>query len=239
MKRKKLLLTAIILLITLSIFTYFMDLKNYNNNIEPKHCIKVINKDDSKVTYYGLGYKIIRYVNVSPVEPFSNNKGSKFGSWFMKYDLPSEPQEITDIETFYQISLTQNKNINSLPSSYTVTQAEEDNCLILTNKIINKKEYEDFFNEYNNHKNSFIRIVETTIEGDLLIYDLLYYNDFLYLVTDYSRDKYATETDKELSLEKYKYLSNYKYKNKTYLVLNNEEINENNFKNGTVFTISK
>ena len=30
-----------------------------------------------------------------------------------------------------------------------------------------------------------------------------------------------------------------KYKNKTYLVLNNEEINENNFKNGTVFTISK
>ena len=93
--------------------------------------------------------------------------------------------------------------------------------------------------EYNNHKNSFIRIVETTIEGDLLIYDLLYYNDFLYLVTDYSRDKYATETDKELSLEKYKYLSNYKYKNKTYLVLNNEEINENNFKNGTVFTISK
>ena len=118
-------------------------------------------------------------------------------------------------------------------------QAEKDNCLILTNKIINKKEYEDFLNEYNNHKNSFIRIVETTIEGDLLIYDLLYYNDFLYLVTDYSRDKYATETDKELSLEKYKYLSNYKYKNKTYLVLNNEEINENNFKNGTVFTISK
>lgn len=239
MKRKKILLTVIILLITLSIFTYFMDLKNYNNNIEPKHCIKVINKDGSKVTYYGLGYKIIRYVNVSPVEPFSNNKGSKFGSWFMKYDLPSEPQEITNIETFYQISLTQNKNINSLPSSYTVTQAEEDNCLILTNKIINKKEYEDFLNEYNNHKNSFIRIIETTIEGDLLIYDLLYYNDFLYLVTDYSRDKYATATDKELSLEKYKYLSNYKYKNKTYLVLNNEEINENNFKNGTVFTISK
>ena len=68
---------------------------------------------------------------------------------------------------------------------------------------------------------------------------MLYYNDFLYLVTDYSRDKYATETDKELSLEKYKYLSNYKYKNKTYLVLNNEEINENNFNNGTVFTISK
>ena len=120
-----------------------------------------------------------------------------------------------------------------------ITQAEKDNCLILTNKIINKKEYEDFLNEYNNHKNSFIRIIETTIEGDLLIYDLLYYNDFLYLVTDYSRDKYATETDKELSLEKYKYLSNYKYKNKTYLVLNNEEINENNFKNGTVFTISK
>ena len=105
--------------------------------------------------------------------------------------------------------------------------------------IYSKKEYEDFLNEYNNHKNSFIRIIETTIEGDLLIYDLLYYNDFLYLVTDYSRDKYATETDKELSLEKYKYLSNYKYKNKTYLVLNNEEINENNFKNGTVFTISK
>ena len=55
---------------------------------EPKCCIKIVSYDGSKVTYWGLGYKVIRYVGVSPNEPYENNIGVKMGSWFMKYELP-------------------------------------------------------------------------------------------------------------------------------------------------------
>ena len=241
MKNKKIiiLIISILLLITLAVSTYFIDLKNYKNNTEPKFCIKIINKDATKVTYYGLGYKIIRYVNISPSEPYYNNKGTKIGTWFMKYIPPVEEPKFIDINSFYKVSLTKNKNIKSLPKSYTLKQAETDNCVILTENIINKTVLDNFLNDYNNHTNSFIRIIETTTEGDLLIYDLLYYQEKINLIIDYSRDQYASESAKELSLEKYKYINYFKYKKKTYLVLTNEEINENNFKNGIVFTISK
>lgn len=35
-----------------------------------------------------MGYKVIRYVGVSPNELYENNIGVKMGSWFMKYELP-------------------------------------------------------------------------------------------------------------------------------------------------------
>lgn len=31
--------------------------------------------------------KVIRYVGVSPNEPYESNIGAKMGSWFMKYEL--------------------------------------------------------------------------------------------------------------------------------------------------------
>ena len=39
------------------------------------------------MTYWGLVYKVIRYVGVSPNEPYKNNVGVKIGSWFMRYEL--------------------------------------------------------------------------------------------------------------------------------------------------------
>ena len=64
--------------------------------MEPKYVIKTISYNGEKVTYWGLGYKVIRYVGVSPKEPFKNNIGVKYGSWFMKYEL--EDNSSTNIE---------------------------------------------------------------------------------------------------------------------------------------------
>lgn len=80
----------LIILIVIGIITNYVDSGRVTTGHEPKYCIKIVSKDGSKVTYLGLGYKVIRYVGVSPNEPYENNIGVKMGSWFMKYDLPKE-----------------------------------------------------------------------------------------------------------------------------------------------------
>ena len=89
MKKKILIIIGVILLILLvtGLFTNYIDSARVRNSIEPKYVIKLVDKIGSKVTYYGLGYKVIRYVSVSPNEPYKNNIGVKYGSWFMEYEL--------------------------------------------------------------------------------------------------------------------------------------------------------
>ena len=78
---------VLIVLIVMGIITNYIDSGRVTTGHEPKYCIKIINNDGSKVTYWGLGYKVIRYVGVSPNEPYENNIGVKMGSWFMRYEL--------------------------------------------------------------------------------------------------------------------------------------------------------
>ena len=52
--------------------------------------IIIISDNGNKVTYWGLGYKVIRYTSVSPYESFKSNRGVKFGSWFMKYEIEKD-----------------------------------------------------------------------------------------------------------------------------------------------------
>ena len=65
-----------------------------------KYTIKFVTDNGSKVTYWGLGYKVIRYTSVSPNEPYKNNIGVKYGSWFMKYELPEKVNiSLEDVNT--------------------------------------------------------------------------------------------------------------------------------------------
>ena len=88
MNKKLLIITLIIflILIALAFITNYIDTGRVTTGHEPKCCIKIVSNDGSKVTYWGLGYKVIRYVGVSPKEPYENNIGVKMGSWFMKKD---------------------------------------------------------------------------------------------------------------------------------------------------------
>ena len=89
MKKKTLIVIGIIIIILfiVGLFTSYIDSARVRNSVEPKYVIKIISEDGNKVTYWGLGYKIIRYPSVSPNEPYKNNRGIKYGSWFMKYEL--------------------------------------------------------------------------------------------------------------------------------------------------------
>lgn len=90
MNKKLLIITLIffLIIIVLASITNYVDTGRVTTGHEPKCCIKIVSYDGSKVTYWGLGYKVIRYVGVSPNEPYENNIGVKMGSWFMKYELP-------------------------------------------------------------------------------------------------------------------------------------------------------
>ena len=75
------------LLISASLITSYIDSARVRNTVEPKYTVKFVSKDVNRVTYIGLGYKVILYPSVSPNEPYKNNRGVKYGSWFMEYDI--------------------------------------------------------------------------------------------------------------------------------------------------------
>lgn len=103
MKKKVFVLLGIlILLVSTSLITSYADSARVRNSVEPKHTIKIVSDNGNRVTYWGLGYKVIRYPSVSPKEPYKNNRGVKYGSWFMKYKLPTEtsynPTKVENVE---------------------------------------------------------------------------------------------------------------------------------------------
>ena len=89
MKKKILYVSFIVLvvLIMLGFVTSYIDSARVRNALEPKYVIKIVSENGNKVTYWGIGYKVIRYPSVSPNEPYKNNRGVKYGNWFMKYEL--------------------------------------------------------------------------------------------------------------------------------------------------------
>ena len=100
MKKKGLIITisVLVILFVASLITKYIDTANVSTGHEPECCIKIVSADGGKVTYLGLGYKVVRYVGVSPNEPYKNNIGVKMGSWFMKYEDPTNV--ILDVKSF-------------------------------------------------------------------------------------------------------------------------------------------
>lgn len=230
----------IVLLIVLGIITNYIDSGRVSTGHEPKYCIKLISKDERKITYLGLGYKVIRYVGDSPKESFESNIGVKMGMWFMKYELPKDSSEIKTIDDFYNKTLTQNKDIRNLSSEYSYFDAQKDNCFVIGAMVHNDYLYGEFMENYKNNKSAFIRVAQNTAEGELILYDILYNEktNKLYLVTDNTRDKFSAEEDRKIALKEFNNISEYKYKNNLYWVLYNENITEENFNTDNVYIIT-
>jgi len=100
MKKEGLIITicVLVVLVIASLITKYIDTANVSTGHEPECCIKIVSQDGNKVTYWGLGYKVVRYVGVSPDEPYKSNIGVKMGSWFMNYEKPTNV--ILDVKSF-------------------------------------------------------------------------------------------------------------------------------------------
>lgn len=136
MKKKICIMIGVILgvIIIAGIITNYVDSGRVGTGHEPKYCIKIVSNDGSKVTYWGLGYKVVRYVGVSPNEPYESNIGVKMGNWFMKYELPKA--DIIEIEYEGQIiTITDIKDIG-----------------IIENILLNSKYNGEICNGINTHK---------------------------------------------------------------------------------------
>lgn len=246
MKKKSFLVIFFILmiLIILSFITNYADTARVSTNHEPKFCVKFISDDGSKVTYWGLGYKVIRYVGVSPDEPYQNNIGAKMGNWFMQYEpginLENEPVSIHTIDDFYHTTITQNKDIRNLTKSYHVLDAQKDDCFVIGETIHNAYLYDEFMENCKNSKSSFIRVAQTTLEGDLILYDILYAqtsNQF-YLVTDTTRDNFSTSENRTITLKQFENMAEYEYEGHLYWVLYNAQLTSDTFESDNVFKIA-
>ena len=131
MKKKILIIVGVIVLILLAtgLFTSYIDSARVRNGIEPKYVIKLVDKTGSKITYYGLGYKVIRYVSVSPNEPYKNNIGVKYGSWFMEYELEEkETIGIKLLDSDKIVEVTGRKDIDFIISLFIDSKYINDEC---------------------------------------------------------------------------------------------------------------
>lgn len=215
MRRLFSILLIVFLLILIILIPNYVDGARVTAGKEPIYCAKVSSSYSNKVTYWGLGYKVIRYVNESPDEPFEDSLGVKMGSWFMDYELPSdhpksknEVKMMEDLDDFYHTVLTENDDIRALSSEYHFSDAIKDQCLAIGSTIHNAYLYDDFMKNYQNHNDAFIRVAQTSDEGDLILSDLLYdaNSDTIYLVEDNTRDEYAAKEDRQITMKHFNHM---------------------------------
>ena len=96
---------------------------------------------------------------------------------------------------------TPNAKLEDLPYNYTLEQAIKDGCFtIIPHSVYNKENLDNFIeNTKKDSKNRIpdsIRIAVTTIEGQLILYDLSYDGNNYILKRDLTRDEYSAKEDR-------------------------------------------
>lgn len=119
MKKKK---TVVFVIIILTLFMCSMLARYY---------------DGARVST-GHEPKVVRYVSISPNEPYENNVGAKMGSWFMKYEKPTyQDISIEVMETNETILVTGIKDISALVDCLTNQKYFDEVCEGITDYKIN------------------------------------------------------------------------------------------------------
>lgn len=136
----------ILVLMVTSFITSYIDSGRVTTNHEPKFTIKMVSEDGGKVTYYGLFYKVIRYVGVSPNEPYESNIGAKMGSWFMKYELEEKKNIIVEYED-KKILIDKQEDIDTIYNIVINSRYDLETCngisthiITIDNEVYNLKE---------------------------------------------------------------------------------------------------
>lgn len=174
-------------------------------------------------------------------------KDTTYGNGRNKIDIEGGVGSITvnfqnnysDLDLFYKNDVIKYTDTRFLADTYDIKDAINDNCMVISGaKVYNDNLYNDFWDSYKNDKSSFIRVVATTAEGDLIIYDLLYNSTTkkLELVADTTRDNYTA--DKKIEYTQYENMAEYEYENNLYWVVYNNELNEITFNENSTFVIA-
>ncbi|MCI8273004.1 MAG: DUF4362 domain-containing protein [Clostridia bacterium] len=207
-----------------AITTYpFTAIMQEKSEVNIEHLLELPNKGD---TIIGNDVWIGQNVTIMPGVHIGNGAVIGANSVVAKDVLP--------------YTIVKNRDIRNLSKEYKTFDAQKGNCFVIGVMVHNDNLYSEFMENYKNKKTAFIRVAQNTVEGDLILTDILYYekSDKLYIVTDNTRDKFSAETDRIIELKEFNYISEYKNNNHLYWVLYNEDITEENFKTDNVFVIT-
>lgn len=139
-------------------------------------------------------------------------------------------QEATDIDAFYRHSVTKDyQDIRDLDETFDTGQAQMDNCFVVGAMVHNDYLYYEFMEKCGNNEDAFIRVVQSTVEGDAIIYDVLHiagteeHSEEIQLVVDSTRDNFAAESDRNIVLTHYSGTMEYEEDGHEYWVAYNGE----------------
>ncbi len=141
-------------------------------------------------------------------------------------------KECTDITDFYN-NVETVVPVIKLDKNIKLEDLKNENTVIVTKmEIINKKAYEKFIKNVVLKKNAFLRLVDITIEGDIIISDIKYdsKSSKTYVLRDSTRDDYGK---KIITIDKYNYIeeikSNIKGKSTKSLIVYQENKLDDNY----------
>lgn len=166
--------------------------------------------DGGTVKYKSLIYEITKYNRLDNNYKSGYNNGLKiklFGITIYNNFKESITEEtnIESLNAFYNDSLTKDYiSIEKLSSDYGVEQAIKDKAVVVTTTIANSDLLTDFKTSINTKKRAFLRLIQTTVEGDLIITDIKYEIDKVIVITDNTRDKFSSKEDRKITIETYK-----------------------------------
>ncbi len=166
--------------------------------------------DGGTVKYKSLIYEITKYNRLDNNYKSGYNNGLKiklFGITIYNNFKESITEEtnIKSLNAFYNDSLTKDYiSIEKLSSDYGVEQAIKDKAVVVTTTIANSDLLTDFKTSINTKKRAFLRLAQTTVEGDLIITDIKYEIDKVIVITDNTRDKFSSKEDRKITIETYK-----------------------------------
>ena len=166
--------------------------------------------DGGTVKYKSLIYEITKYNRLDNNYKSGYNNGLKiklFGITIYNNFKESTTEETNSesLNDFYNDSLTKDYiSIEKLSSDYGVQQAIKDKAVVVTNTIANSDLLTNLTTSINTKKRAFLRLIQTTVEGDLIITDIKYEIDKVIVITDNTRDKFSSEEDRKITIETYK-----------------------------------
>jgi len=229
-----------------------IEIKDTTKEIKDFTCAEALEEfyEDENYTYYWNcikdSYMVVKY-DSGYEETISNalkygtieiNDLDNYNINYIKYGKEENNEE--DLDNIYNNKITQNyTDIRNLSKNYTIEDAKKDNCFVIGTTIYNNNLYTEFMKKYNDRQNAFTRIVKTTIEGDLIINDVLYQDDKLILVKDNTRDEFSSKEDQNIKISEYKNIGTYEYNENLYWILYNaDEVNDSLFESNEVFILA-
>lgn len=144
-------------------------------------------------------------------------------------DNTIENTVISNINDMYNSKIFRNykyKDIRNLSEDYSIGQAQIDNCFVIGAMVHNDYLYTEFMDKYNKNEDAFIRVIQSTTEGDIFIIDLMYDSkeNKIHFVKDDTRDEFSTQEDRTIKYKTYEKTGEWKYQNSLYWVVYNGEL---------------